>query len=85
MTHLDEYKGRVSVKNLLETAINIQLNRAEEANPLTGFPGNRQIEKRMEQCVNQKEPFSIAYLDLDNFKAYNDAYGFTEGNSIQIL
>lgn len=69
MTHLDEYKRRVSVKNLLETAINIQLNRAEEANPLTGFPGNRQIEKRMEQCVSQKEPFSIAYLD--NFKTYN--------------
>ena len=82
VTHLDEYKGRVSVKNLLETAINIQLNRAEEANPLTGFPGNRQIEKRMEQCVNQKEPFSIAYLDLDNFKAYNDAYGFKEGDSM---
>jgi|BioPla2DNA2_1021312.scaffolds.fasta_scaffold00195_31 hypothetical protein len=28
------------------------------------------------------EPYAIIYIDLDNFKAYNDAYGFPNGDSM---
>lgn len=74
------YLGVVTVKELLETAINIQVKRAENANPLTGLPGNECIEEKINNLINEKNHFSVIYLDLDNFKAYNDVYGFTNGD-----
>ena len=76
----EKYLGVVTVKDLLETAISIQVSRAVDANPLTGLPGNKTIEKRILGCINGEEPFAIIYMDLDNFKAYNDAYGFNNGD-----
>ncbi len=72
--------GCVSVKKLLQASISIQVGIAEKKNPLTGLPGNKSIEERVSRCINAGQPFSIAYLDLDNFKAYNDAYGFNNGD-----
>lgn len=80
VTKEDCYYGRVSVKELLETAVTIQVTKAVEANPLTGLPGNIIIEDKVKQCIEEEYEFSIAYLDLDNFKAYNDAYGFNNGD-----
>ncbi|MGE5417475.1 MAG: response regulator [Acidobacteriota bacterium] len=51
-------------------------------NPLTGLPGNVLIEERMEALLNGKVPFSTCYVDLDNFKAYNDVYGFLKGDEV---
>lgn len=74
------YLGVVSVKDLLETAVSIQITRAVDSNPLSGLPGNNTIEEKVKACLAQEQPFAIAYLDLDNFKAYNDAYGFNNGD-----
>jgi diguanylate cyclase (GGDEF)-like protein len=74
------YKGVVTVKDLLEAAIEIQVTKAVDCNPLTGLPGNVVIEKEVEKRIYQSKPYSIIYLDLDNFKAYNDAYGFNNGD-----
>lgn len=51
-------------------------------NPLTGLPGNILIEERMEMLLRGSKPFSICYVDLDNFKAYNDVYGFIKGDEV---
>lgn len=75
-----KYYGIVTIKDLLEAAISIQLERATDANPLTQLPGNKRIQKEIEQTLSSPENFSIMYLDLDNFKAYNDAYGFENGD-----
>lgn len=75
-----KYIGFVSIKDLLMSAINIQVKRATSCNPLTGLPGNIIIDEKVEGLIGSKEPFSIIYFDLDNFKAYNDAYGFTNGD-----
>ncbi len=80
VTKNDKYYGRVSVKELLETAITIQVTKAVEANPLTGLPGNVIIEDKIKKCITENTPYAIAYIDLDNFKAYNDAYGFNNGD-----
>jgi len=80
VTQNDCYLGIVTVKDLLETAISIQVSRAVEANPLTKLPGNTAIENLVSSCLNSNEKFGFLYLDLDNFKAYNDAYGFTNGD-----
>lgn len=51
-----------------------------QANPLTGLPGNRAIESELQKRIESGEPFSFLYLDIDNFKAYNDFYGYSRGD-----
>jgi diguanylate cyclase (GGDEF)-like protein len=48
--------------------------------PLTGLPGNARIEDEIEARVHLGEAFAVLYLDLDNFKAYSDRYGFVRGD-----
>ena len=80
VTKDDKYCGVVTVKDLLEAAIAIKVHRAVDTNPLTGLPGNMVIDEKIEHVVPGKKSFSIIYVDLDNFKAYNDAYGFNNGD-----
>ena len=52
-----------------------------ELSPLTGLPGNFQIAHELERLVNEEgESFAVLYADLDDFKAYNDHYGFLRGD-----
>jgi diguanylate cyclase (GGDEF)-like protein len=54
--------------------------------PLTRLPGNLSIEAELRRRLDAHEPFSVLYLDLDHFKAFNDVYGFTHGDeAIQLL
>ena len=50
--------------------------------PLTGLPGNLQIQVEIKKKLLKKKQFSVLYFDLDNFKAYNDTYGFLKGDEI---
>ncbi len=54
--------------------------RDQNANPLTKLPGNAIINRTILQRLDQ--PLAILYADLDNFKAYNDKYGFNKGDDI---
>jgi GGDEF domain-containing protein len=53
---------------------------ARESNPLTGLPGNLTISRHIDELLQSGKLFAILYCDLDNFKAYNDAYGFAKGD-----
>ena len=66
-----------TVKNLIRL---LYINR--RVSPLTGLPGNVQIQAEMKKRLLKKEEFAMLYLDLDNFKAYNDVYGFLNGDEI---
>ena len=66
-----------TVKNL-----NRLLNINRRISALTGLPGNVQIHAELKKRISKKEEFSVLYLDLDNFKAYNDVYGFLKGDQI---
>jgi diguanylate cyclase (GGDEF)-like protein len=48
--------------------------------PLTGLPGNIRIEDEIQARIDAHEEFALMYLDLDNFKAYSDRYGFVRGD-----
>ncbi|MGQ9744842.1 MAG: GGDEF domain-containing protein [Dissulfurimicrobium sp.] len=80
-----KYYGIVSVQNMLDTLAKLNIEIAKGANPLTGLPGNMAIEQEIESRIGDKKAFSVIYVDLDNFKAYNDLYGFKKGDQIILL
>ena len=77
-------KKPIDEEYLYYTIVNIirllDINRT--VSPLTGLPGNVQIQAEMKKRLMNKETFVMLYLDLDNFKAYNDTYGFIKGDEI---
>lgn len=77
-------KNPIDFEYLLYTINNITnllyLNR--KVSPLTNLPGNVQIQAEIKRRLMKKEYFVMLYLDLDNFKAYNDVYGFSKGDEI---
>jgi len=52
----------------------------KDANPLTGFSGNKAIKKKLKELIENSESFAFLYVDIDNFKAYNDYYGYHKGD-----
>ena len=66
-----------TIKNVIRL-----LDTNRRVSPLTGLPGNVQILAEMKKRLLNKENFVMLYLDLDNFKAYNDVYGFLNGDEI---
>lgn len=50
--------------------------------PLTGLPGNVLIVEEIRFRLRQPEPFALLYIDLNNFKAFNDIYGFARGDQV---
>ena len=65
------------IKNIISLLV-----KNRRISPLTGLPGNVQIQTEMKKRLLNKETFAILYFDLDNFKAYNDVYGFSNGDEI---
>ena len=74
---IDEQYLFYTVKNIIDL---LYTNR--KISPLTGLPGNVQIQAEMKKRLLNNEIFAILYVDLDNFKAYNDVYGFSNGDEI---
>ena len=68
------------VKEKLKEQTVIIIN-SNNLSPLTGLPGNNQIHEELQKRIIEKEKFAVLYLDLDNFKAYNDVYGFLKGDN----
>ena len=63
------------VKNTLR-----RIDRNRRANPLTGLPGNLEIMAEITSRIESRSQFNVVYADLDNFKAFNDVYGFANGD-----
>ena len=54
-------------------------------NPLTKLPGNDSIKYEIQKRLDRKEAFCVCYADLDNFKAFNDYYGYERGDQAILL
>ncbi len=80
-----KYIGAVSVMSLLNNITKIQIYCAHNSNPLTSLPGNLVIEAKLKELVENNKPFTVFYVDLDNFKAFNDKYGFERGDKALLL
>ena len=53
-----------------------------EANPLTYLPGSTTIEDVLNKRLKNETPTAFCQLDLSNFKAFNDRYGYARGNEV---
>jgi diguanylate cyclase (GGDEF)-like protein len=76
------YHGVVDVNRFISAITDINLTLAKGANPLTGLPGNESIQREINQRIESNEGFDIAYVDIDNFKPFNDYYGFQRGDVV---
>jgi diguanylate cyclase (GGDEF)-like protein len=84
----DDYvKKPFNERELLSRIKNIfrRIDRNRNANPLTGLNGNLEIERDITSRISRGISFAVIYVDLDNFKAYNDVYGFSNGDRIIVL
>lgn len=76
-TPIDDKIICYSVKNIMRL-----LNSNRTVSPLTGLPGNVQIQAEIKRRLELGKKYAMLYADLDNFKAYNDTYGFSKGDEI---
>lgn len=82
ITDAGSYLALGSGHDLLREITQMQIKAARYANPLTLLPGNVPINEHVDKLIDQKLDFLACYCDLDNFKPYNDAYGFGRGDDI---
>ncbi|MGC8874866.1 MAG: response regulator [Chloroflexia bacterium] len=72
---------RARVRALLRRSREMQVR-----SPLTGLPGNRLLLEELRHRIQRRQPFALLFVDIDYFKAFNDAYGFLRGDkAIQLL
>lgn len=77
-----KYSGLGTVHELFRKTSELQILFATYANPLTGLPGNIPIYDEINRRIQERLDHVVVYADLDNFKAYNDRYGFTHGDDV---
>lgn len=76
------YLGACSGQTLLRELSELQVKAARYANPLTLLPGNVPITQHIERLLDNELPFCVCHADLDNFKPYNDLYGYRRGDDM---
>jgi diguanylate cyclase (GGDEF)-like protein len=83
-SRVDDYVKKPFLNAELIARIGAQLRHARESHlsSLTNLPSGLRIERAIEEQLVSGERWSILYLDLDHFKAYNDVYGFLRGNDL---
>ncbi|MAT65958.1 MAG: GGDEF domain-containing protein [Gammaproteobacteria bacterium] len=80
--HSGRYLGIGTLLDLLKTITDLQIRNARYANPLTQLPGNVPISEHVDELLTAQESFVVVYCDIDNFKPYNDKYGYARGDDV---
>ncbi len=77
-----KYMGYLSARAILKIIGDYNLMHAREQNPLTKLPGNHKIDEYITNLLISKKEGIVVYFDFNNFKAYNDRYGFRKGDRV---
>ncbi len=81
-----KYVGLLSTNALLKLINEKNLTMARNQNPLSKLPGNTMIHEYFSECLSDMEhTYHLAYFDFDNFKPYNDHYGFRNGDRLILM
>ncbi|MDH3392589.1 MAG: diguanylate cyclase [Desulfobulbaceae bacterium] len=59
--------------------------RVFDNNPLSRLPGNTSILRSIQKTIDSDDPYGVCYIDIDNFKPYNDRYGFSRGDEVLLM
>ncbi|EAR62968.1 GGDEF domain-containing protein [Neptuniibacter caesariensis] len=76
------YLGMGNLRDLLKRITELKIQNARYANPLTLLPGNVPINQELEALLKRTADFYVAYFDLNNFKPFNDSYGYSKGDQV---
>ncbi|HCY88398.1 MAG TPA: GGDEF domain-containing protein [Desulfobacteraceae bacterium] len=80
------YVGLLSTKALLKLINEKNLTQARNQNPLSKLPGNTMIHEYFSEALaDMGHTYHLAYFDFDNFKPYNDQYGFRNGDRLILM
>ncbi len=87
VTSSNKYKGFINLNSLLTLSYNRNIEIATNQNPLTKLPGNNQIEKFINNSFKNAHIniTHIIYFDFNDFKPFNDIYGFRQGDRAILL
>jgi diguanylate cyclase (GGDEF)-like protein len=82
ITSHGRYLGLGTGEALVRRVTEIRVEAARYANPLTFLPGNLPVTEHIVRLLQTGRPFAAAYFDLDNFKPFNDQYGYFRGDEM---
>jgi diguanylate cyclase (GGDEF)-like protein len=77
-----QYMGVGSSHDLMGTITEMQISAARYANPLTQLPGNVPINEHLDRMLAAGSPFVAVYVDIDDFKPFNDTFGYRRGDDV---
>jgi diguanylate cyclase (GGDEF)-like protein len=76
------YIGMGTGHDVMREITQLQISAARYANPLTQLPGNVPINEEIDRLILTGNEFVICYADIDNFKPFNDIYGYRNGDDV---
>lgn len=82
ITEGGRYAGLATGESLVRSVTEGRVEAARHANPLTFLPGNIPITEHIRRLLNAGGLFATCYFDLNNFKPYNDLYGYWRGDEM---
>jgi diguanylate cyclase (GGDEF)-like protein len=80
VTRDGRYVGLGKIIDVLRQITAQQIQAAKDCNPLTLLPGHVQIDAHIERMLSQRRDFVVCHFDVDDFKPYNDQYGYARGD-----
>lgn len=82
ITEAGRYVGVATGESLVRAVTERRVEAARHANPLTLLPGNIPITEHIRRLLGNAVSFAACYFDLNNFKPYNDLYGYWRGDEM---